>query len=62
MLGEKDLVFLGAALIWATTRNVRDLNDVGFAVRESKKLFDAVFNEDDKQKDLAKKIYSRLKE
>lgn len=48
MLGEKDLIFLGAALIWATTRNVRDVSDVGFAVRESKKLFDAVFNEDDK--------------
>ena len=47
MLGEKDLIFLGAALIWATTRNVRDLSDMGFAVRESKKLFDTVFNEDD---------------
>ena len=49
MLGEKDLIFLGAALIWAATRNVRDLNDVGFAVRESKRLFDAVFNEDDEK-------------
>ena len=49
MLGEKDLIFLGAALIWATTRNVRDVNDAGFAVRESKKLFDAVFNEDEKK-------------
>lgn len=48
MLGEKDLVFLGAALIWATTRNVRDVSDVGFAVRESKRLFDTVFNEDEK--------------
>ena len=51
MLGEKDLVFLGAALIWSTTRNVKDVSDVGFAVRESKRLLDAVFNEDDKQKD-----------
>ena len=51
MLGEKDLIFLGAALIWAATRNVRDVSDVGFAVRESKRLFDTVFNEDDKQKD-----------
>ena len=49
MLGEKDLVFLGAALIWATTRNVKDVSDVGFAVRESKRLFDAVFNKDDKK-------------
>ena len=49
MLGEKDLVFLGAALIWATTRNVKDVSDVGFAVRESKKLFDTVFNEDDEK-------------
>lgn len=48
MLGEKDLIFLGAALIWATTRNVRNVSDMGFAVRESKKLFDTVFNEDDK--------------
>lgn len=48
MLGEKDLIFLGAVLIWATTRNVRNVNDMGFAVRESKKLFDTVFNEDDK--------------
>ena len=47
MLGEKDLIFLGAALIWATTRNVRNVSDMGFAVRESKKLFDTVFNEDD---------------
>lgn len=49
MLGEKDLVFLGAALIWATTRNVRNVSDVGFAVSESKKLFDAVFHEDGKK-------------
>ena len=49
MLGEKDLIFLGAALIWATTRNVRNVSDVGFAVSESKRLFNAVFNKDDKK-------------
>lgn len=28
--------------------NSGDVSDVGFAVRESKRLFDAVFNEDEK--------------
>ena len=49
MLGEKDLIFLGAALIWAVNRKERDFTALGVAVSESKKLFEKVFNDGDKE-------------
>ena len=45
MLGEKDLIFLGAALIWAGNRDKLDTPNQ--AVHEAKVIFKKVFNDDE---------------
>ena len=44
MFGEKDLIFLGAVLIWSADTFVGNVDD---AINQSKKLYSKIFTEDE---------------
>jgi hypothetical protein len=49
MLGEKDLIFLGAALIWAANRNQTSMPSFRVAVHEAEEIYRHTFKEKEEE-------------
>jgi hypothetical protein len=46
MLSENDLIFLGASMLLGNTTSRPSSDDIEYAVKASKELYNKIFNED----------------